>query len=222
MDDHEVRQELWRLIAVTIGSIIAAIVLVFAVVTFFRSSYSFNYRAERSGNIPDYSALSSTRRDILAVTEQEFNNPGDMLRYSDGVKEAWCADFVSWVYLEANHPFENPNSGSWRIPGTYTLQEYFKANNRWHAYDDELPQPGDVVIYRNGIFGDHTNIVVASDYNEILTIGGNENGKIMMHRITYSDPRYGIVGYGLAEAESSESNESTKSNELTKSTDSTE
>lgn len=124
-----------------------------------------------------------------------------MLRYSDGVKEPWCADFVSWVYLEADHPFENPNSGSWRIPGTHTLQEYFKKNDRWHVYDSELPQPGDVVIYRHGIFGEHTNIVVATDYDEILTVGGNENGKIMMHRISYSDTRYGIIGYGIADPE---------------------
>lgn len=201
MDDRETRQELNRLIVVCIGSVIAAIVLVIAVITFFKSSYSFDYRAERSGNIPDYSALSKTRRDILAVVEQEFNKPGDMLRYSDGVKEPWCADFVSWIYLEADHPFENPNSGSWRIPGTHTLQEYFKKNDRWHVYDSELPQPGDVVIYRHGIFGEHTNIVVATDYDEILTVGGNENGKIMMHRISYSDTRYGIIGYGIADPE---------------------
>ena len=201
MDDRETRQELNRLIVVCIGSVIAAIVLVIAVITFFKSSYSFDYRAERSGNIPDYSALSKTRRDILAVVEQEFNKPGDMLRYSDGVKEPWCADFVSWIYLDADHPFENPNSGSWRIPGTHTLQEYFKKNDRWHVYDSELPQPGDVVIYRHGIFGEHTNIVVATDYDEILTVGGNENGKIMMHRISYSDTRYGIIGYGIADPE---------------------
>ena len=78
------------------------------------------------------------------------------------------------------------------------MQEYFKKEGRWHAYDSELPQPGDAVIYRHGIFGEHTNIVVATDYDEILTVGGNENGKIMMHRITYSDTRYGIIGYGTA------------------------
>ena len=201
MDDHAAHQEMNRLIAVSIGAVIAAIVLVIAVITFFRSSYSFDYRAERNGNIPDYSALSTTRQDILRVVEQEFNKPGDMLRYSDGVKEPWCADFVSWVYLEADHPFENPNSGSWRIPGTHTLQEYFKKHDRWHEYDSELPQPGDVVIYRQGIFGEHTNIVVATDFDEIVTVGGNENGKIMMHRISYSDTRYGIIGFGVAEDE---------------------
>ena len=196
MDDREAHQEIKQLIVVTIGAIIAMIALVVSVYIFFKSSYSFDYRAVSTVNIPDYSVQSETRQDVLEIVEQEIKNPGDMYKYTEGTKEPWCADFVSWVYATAGHEFVNPTSGSWRIPGTHTLQEYFKKEGRWHAYDSELPQPGDVVIYRHGIFGEHTNIVVATDYDEILTVGGNENGKIMMHRITYSDTRYGIIGYG--------------------------
>lgn len=201
MTDHAVHREIRQLIAVTIGVIVAIAVLIFAVYTFFKSSYSFDYRALNTTNIPDYSIQSQPRKDILTIVEQELNNPGDMYKYTEGTKEPWCADFVSWVYNQAGHGFENPNSGSWRIPGTYTLQEYFKKENRWHAYDSELPQPGDVIIYRHGIFGEHTNIVVTTDYDEILTVGGNENGRIMLHRIKYSDKRYGIIGFGVAPEE---------------------
>lgn len=64
--------------------------------------------------------------------------------------EPWCADFVSWVYKEAGHPLKNPNSGSWRIPGTYTLREYYEAQGAFRPADSGYePQLGDVAIYED-------------------------------------------------------------------------
>ena len=55
MDDREAHQEIKQLIVVTIGAIIAMIALVVSVYIFFKSSYSFDYRAVSTVNIPDYS-----------------------------------------------------------------------------------------------------------------------------------------------------------------------
>ena len=32
---------------------------------------------------------------------------------------------------QAGAPAENPHTGGWRIPGTFTLREYYEANGRF-------------------------------------------------------------------------------------------
>lgn len=66
--------------------------------------------------------LTAPQRSILTVARAEWRSPGAPTKYSQGVPEDWCADFVSWVLREAGYPMSNPNSGSWRIPGVLTLQ----------------------------------------------------------------------------------------------------
>ncbi|WP_245662432.1 CHAP domain-containing protein [Nocardia vermiculata] len=154
---------------------------------------------ERLDRFPDTDAgaLEPQRDRIIAVTRAEFSNPGAGPKYAQGADEAWCADFVSWVYREAGRPLSNPNSGSWRIPGVSTLQEYFEANGRFAAADSGYrPRPGDVVIYAAASpFGQHTNIVLAADPETLTTIGGNERDAVRIHRYDPSQVR-GIVGFG--------------------------
>lgn len=201
MDDPEARKELGGLIAISVATLAIIAVIIIAGALLFRSNLTFEYRAVDT-IFPTYDEgqLSATRADIIKIMEQEYRNPRSALEYSDGIDEAWCADFVSWVYNSAGHKLKNPASGGWRIPGVDTLKEYFESEERWHDKDSgSIPEPGDVVIYDGGIFGKHANIVVSVYYDEITTVGGNENGKIMMHRIDYNDNRYGIQGYGSAE-----------------------
>lgn len=201
MEDSETRKELGGLIVITAATLAIVAVIIIAGALLFRSNLTFDYRAVDT-IFPTYDEgqLSATRADVIKIIEQEYRNPRNILEYSDGIDEPWCADFVSWVYNSAGHKFKNPNSGGWRIPGVSTLKEYFEAENRWHDKDSgSIPEPGDVIIYNGGIFGQHTNIVVSVYYDEITTVGGNENGKIMMHKIDYNDGRYGIQGYGSAE-----------------------
>lgn len=141
--------------------------------------------------------LSETRQTILMVARREYESPQPPETYTTGNWEPWCADFVSYVYKEAGYPFSNPNSGSWRIPGIYTLRDYFVATGRWRAFDSYVPEPGDIVIYDGGVFGGHTNLVIATDGDEIITLGGNENDKINLMRFDYRDPQYGIQGFGV-------------------------
>ncbi len=201
MDSPEARKEISGLIAITAATIGILVIIIIAGSLLVYSNLTFNYRAtEEPFPAYDEESLAPTRADILGTVRREYENPRNALEYSDGNNEAWCADFVSWIYYTSGHQFKNPVSGSWRIPGTHTLQDYFVEENRWHEKSaGGVPQPGDVVIYRGGIFGEHTNIVVSTYYDEIITIGGNENGKIMMHRIDYNDGRYGIQGFGSAE-----------------------
>ncbi|MGY5310857.1 CHAP domain-containing protein [Nocardia gipuzkoensis] len=145
----------------------------------------------------DRSALDAAQAGIVAVAEREFADPGAGTKYAEGVEEAWCADFVSWVLREAGAPLANPNSGSWRIPGVYTLQEYYESVGRFvPAGSAYRPRTGDVLLYRESSpFGQHTNIVLRADAGQVTTIGGNEYGEVRIHRFALDDVP-GVVGFG--------------------------
>ncbi|MGB6072590.1 MAG: CHAP domain-containing protein [Rhodococcus sp. (in: high G+C Gram-positive bacteria)] len=130
----------------------------------------------------------------LLRTEHELQRPGTF--YAEGIDEAWCADFVSWIMKEAGLPLSNPNSGSWRIPGVYTLQEYYQEQGRYEAVGDYTPSVGDVVLYDNTSWdGQHTNVIVAVEGDEAITVGGNEAGKVRVHTLHYASDS-GVVGFG--------------------------
>lgn len=144
----------------------------------------------------DTSGLSPVRARIVDVVHAEYdrNAPGTV--YSDGVDESWCADFVSTVMRKADVPFDNPNSGSWRIPGVATLTDYLHSSGRWRAAS-HLPEPGDIVLYdAPSHFRQHTNIVVATDGTAVTTVGGAEAQGIT---VAHFDLRTveGVQGYGV-------------------------
>ncbi|WP_040798123.1 CHAP domain-containing protein [Nocardia higoensis] len=145
----------------------------------------------------DRSALDADQRALVAVLERQFDDPGSGPDYAEGVVEAWCADFVSWVMREAGRPLSNPNSGSWRIPGVYTLQEYYQSVDRFVPIEAaDQPRTGDVLLYGpDSSFGHHTNIVLAADNGTVTTIGGNEFGRVSIHRFRLAEVP-DVVGYG--------------------------
>lgn len=155
---------------------------------------------ERDFPAIDTTSLTDTQRSILAITQSEFATQPTGTKYSDGVQESWCADFASWVMRGAGKPLRNPNSGSWRIPGTFTLKDYYVAAGRFRAVDSGYTAKlGDVAIYRNSpVFGDHTNIVLTNKDGILTTVGGNENNRIRV--FVNSHRRYdGLLGYGVLE-----------------------
>lgn len=98
---------------------------------------------------------------------------------------------------QAGTPLKNPHTGGWRIPGTFTLREYYEANVRFKSANSGYqPLPGDVAIYRNSpVFGDHTNIVLKNDNGVLTTVGGNEANRIRV--FVNRDKQYdGLLGYG--------------------------
>lgn len=145
----------------------------------------------------DTSALSPIQASIVDALreEHEAQRPGTF--YAEGIEEPWCADFVSWIMREADVPLSNPNSGSRRIPGVYTLQEYYEAHGRFEPVEGHVPAVGDVVVYDNDSWvGQHTNIVVAVDGSEAITVGGNEMGRVRVHALDYAGDS-AVVGFGL-------------------------
>lgn len=119
-------------------------------------------------------------------------------KYTDGWREYWCADFVSWVYKEAGTPFTGGLSGGWRIPAVRNIEAWFRENATYIKNDAGVrPQPGDV--YFMGI--SHTGIIEKVEGNTIYTISGNTsvdntgNGK-GVGRGSYTIGDSAIYGYG--------------------------
>ncbi|KAA0024170.1 CHAP domain-containing protein [Antrihabitans cavernicola] len=147
----------------------------------------------------DTSALSPDQARVVELLREQHEQQRPGTFYSEGVKEPWCADFVSWVMREAGKPLSNPNSGSWRIPGVYTLQEYYQGEGRFEPVGNYRPAVGDVVLYDNSSWiGQHTNVVVAVDGDTATTVGGNELGKIRVHTVDWNDDS-AVVGFGRLE-----------------------
>lgn len=144
--------------------------------------------------------LSTRQRTVLELARQEFTEQSPGTKFSQGEMQAWCANFVSWVMREAGVPLTNPHTGGWRIPGIFTLQEYYQSVGRWRPVSSGyLPRPGDVAIYRNSpIFGDHTNIVIARDHHTTTTVGGNEMNRIRVS-VNQAQNNQGLLGWGILE-----------------------
>ena len=146
----------------------------------------------------DTANLSPTRQKIISLAKTEFKAQSAGAKFSQGTEEAWCANFVSWIMYQAGAPLKNPHTGSWRIPGTFTLREYYEATGRFKSANSGYqPLPGDVAIYRNSlVFGDHTNIVLKNDNGVLTTVGGNEVNRIRV--FVNHDKQYdGLLGYGV-------------------------
>lgn len=145
----------------------------------------------------DETNLSETQKKVVALTKQEHAAQVEYTKYSEGNKEAWCADFASWIMKEAGVSYKNPNSGHWRIPGTLTLREYYEKEGRFKPVDsDYMPKVGDVILYDGaGWFGQHVNIVLAYENGKVTTVGGNEAGKVRVQTRPLGGE--GTVGYGV-------------------------
>ncbi|MNH58419.1 CHAP domain protein [compost metagenome] len=101
--------------------------------------------------------------------------------YTDNHTEAWCADFVSWVYKEAGTPFTGGESGGWRIPGVFGLDDYLSSKQVHFLKDDtsQTPKPGDVIIFNETGPRSHTGLVYTVEGEKITTIEGNINDSVI-------------------------------------------
>lgn len=146
----------------------------------------------------DEAELSAEQQKLVDILQREYELQPSGTKYSEGISEPWCADFVSWVYKEADVPLENPNSGYWRIPGTYTLREYYEQTDRFRPADSNYtPKFGDTMLYDNpSTFGQHVNVVIQINNGIVTTIGGNEPGGIRILSHTANEEA-GFVGYGV-------------------------
>lgn len=197
----------WLRKYVAMLSIALGVILVVGGVFFIQSRFNVIPSIVHSSSLPATTVpfpdvlstdMNDTQKEILTILRDEYQAQPSGTKYAEGIEEPWCADFVSWVMKEAGIPLENPHSGSWRIPGTYTLREYYEKHDRFQSASSTYePKVGDIVLYDNpSTFGQHTNFVLSTEEERVTTIGGNEGGKIRIqtHDLK-NDP--GFLGYGV-------------------------
>lgn len=107
--------------------------------------------------------------------------------------EPWCADFVSWCFLEAGAPLPAID-----IPQGFTYCPDAVRYARM-AHQEVLPSaamPGDVALFDWGHDGvaDHTGIVIGRGASELLTVEGNtavgddsNGGQVLERRRPFAD-----------------------------------
>ncbi|MCM1967792.1 transglycosylase SLT domain-containing protein [Streptomyces sp. G1] len=113
---------------------------------------------------------------VVKVALDEWRREAPMVggsKYTAGVTEAWCADFVSWVvdHAGANAAYGGSPKG--------TPANRWPAVATWNAAMRQVPvaqsQPGDLLTYQgNG----HINIKTGPDE----TVGGNESNSLKRSR----------------------------------------
>jgi hypothetical protein len=146
--------------------------------------------------------------DIVRIAEQQLGlaedpdgcNCGPQIAkfLGSSAGEEWCADFVSWVYMTAGHPFSGGLDGGWRLPGVSGLHAWLATNGVWHDRGDgDRPSPGDVIVFRDD---EHTGIVEALDAGTVRTVEGNTSNQV--GRRSYADypTNPEILGWGRLRA----------------------
>ncbi len=173
--------------------------------------------AREAGTVQDYtdylstidtSNFSTTQQAVLAVLRQEYaksptSYDKNVLNYTEGFEESWCADFLSWVFDQADTPFVHPDTGYWRVPGVLTLQEYYEQHNAYRDVGDYTPKFGDVAFYfgetPDGGSTEHVAMVLAVEDDRVITIGGNETGNTVRIRADLlRDGEKGLSGFGAS------------------------
>jgi len=124
-----------------------------------------------------------TAQKVVTLAEQELKlwlsgkmKPGtDFHKYSQGRTEAWCADFVSWLYNQAGYPLREGNEGNVAAVDDVKQIGLDGTKFEWHAAGGYTPKPGDIQVQQGGDVS-HVSLVVAVDGDSITKIGGNQSG----------------------------------------------
>jgi hypothetical protein len=123
-----------------------------------------------------------------------------LTQYTDGAPyEAWCADFVSYVYKQAGYPFKGGETDGWdeNIAGNIQYQGFIK-----HAASNYMPQPGDIAFFDYP--GGHVEIVISGGKTPTFVYGNSAridpttgNGEMEANTVT-NDGWLGQVIYYLS------------------------
>jgi hypothetical protein len=145
---------------------------------------------------------------VACITEQQWNtwqtDPSDHANllndYSDGNGyEEWCADFVSYVYMEAGEPFSSGERAGWDEYNANNIQ-YQGFTKHWAG--SYTPKTGDVAFFDYP--GGHVEIVASGGKNPTFIYGDSAttdpvtgNGDMATNTLT-SDGTLGQVMYYLS------------------------
>lgn len=184
----------WRRILLVFGVIIAILVAIIGVFSPDKTPVVTNTAKERTGfPVIQTKNLSATQKRVLELARQEYRkNPSGydktVMTYTEGFRESWCADFISWIFYQADTPFIHPETKYWRIPGVQTLRAYYEQEDAYHEVGDGYtPKIGDVAFYfgetPDGGSAEHVAMILEVRGDKIVTIGGNEtDGRIIQVR----------------------------------------
>lgn len=150
----------------------------------------------------------SSRDLIVCYAEKEWVrwhsgtvSHSDLLnKYTDGeAYEAWCADFVSYIYKEAGRPFTQAYD-SWDENDANNIQNYgFTLHQASSGY---VPKPGDVAYF--DYVGGHVEIVISGGktptfiYGNSATIDPTTGNGQMEANTVVNDGSEGEVAYYLS------------------------
>ncbi len=137
--------------------------------------------------------------EVIELALKEVNNGPDMVgkslnRYPYALgnylapNEAWCSEFVAWVYRAADYPFTGGTEGGWMLRSSESIKQWFQKNSRFVSHTDAdwesfKPSPGDYIRYAYEQAGGHSGIVRYADGSTLYTIEGNVNNKVMLRTI---------------------------------------
>jgi hypothetical protein len=124
------------------------------------------------------------------------NHESLLTTYTDGTPfEAWCADFVSYVYKESGYPFTNGSADGWDQNNANSIQYMgFTVHQAGSGY---IPRPGDVAFFDYP--GGHVEIVVSGGKTPTFVYGNSPindpatgNGQMNANTVIQDD--YGVSG----------------------------
>jgi len=125
------------------------------------------------------------------------NHEALLTAYTDGTPyEEWCADFVSYVYQQAGHPFTNGSADGWDENNANGMADLAFANQSgftMHQADSGYtPRAGDIAFFDYP--GGHVEIVVSGGKKPSFVYGNYEvkdpstgNGQMWSNTVLQND-----------------------------------
>ena len=143
---------------------------------------------------------------IACYAEQEWStwqakpnaHPALLTTYTDGAPyEAWCADFVSYIYKEAGYSFTGGEADGWDESDANKVQY---RGFTLHDPATYTPQPGDVAYFNYD--GGHVEIVISGGKTPTFIYGNSGttdpttgNGQMAANTVTQDGNNGGLVYY---------------------------
>ncbi len=126
--------------------------------------------------------------------------PYDLGRYL-GSGEAWCSEFVAWVYKVAGQPFTGGSEGGWMIGDNTAIRSWFQREKKWMGRADPgfaafTPMAGDFMRLNNS-GGGHSTIVREVQGATLLTVEGNSGNLVRLGTYNNYKSNTAIDGFGM-------------------------
>ncbi|GHF94122.1 MULTISPECIES: CHAP domain-containing protein [Amycolatopsis] len=146
-------------------------------------------------------ASAATAQDVVGLAKAnlgkhycETNSLGTRGYESSCSGEAWCADFLKWVWRNEGLNVDGLS------PAASSFYQYGRRNGTLHADAGYVPQPGDAVVFNfdGNDYADHVGMVTTVDADRrIQVINGNFGDNPTTSTVAYSSG-YGQVGAIIA------------------------